>query len=375
MSLTKATFSMIDSAPFSVLDYGATGDGSTVDNAAIQAAIDACASAGGGTVYFPAGTYKLTDSLLAKPNVCFKGEGRLVSVLQQFTNSKDCISFERTNGVFNDISELGFTVGGGATGVTLLNIGSDAGSGGVGNCNIVGCNFNAGATAINIDASYYNNIYGCYFYGQTAYGVKLVGDGGANANNITNNAFSAITGDCVYIARTGSLATYQVTVSNNTFETITGNGINCPYTGTYTFNSNYFEGVSGSEIIAPGTANLVAIGNYSLAGAMVVDLSSAARGGFFVTPVTASGDVKVNLGGSVIQSNGNTQLDITNSAGVDQTWNMGTTAVTCRNVYTQTYARFVAMASASAVNNSVFVDSADNILKFKDSGGTLHALY
>jgi len=40
-----------------VRQYGATGDGQTLDTAAIQAAIDACAEENGGTVYFPAGRY------------------------------------------------------------------------------------------------------------------------------------------------------------------------------------------------------------------------------------------------------------------------------------------------------------------------------
>lgn len=39
---------------------GAKGDGSTDDTTAIQAALDACRSAGGGIVYFPQGTYMLS---------------------------------------------------------------------------------------------------------------------------------------------------------------------------------------------------------------------------------------------------------------------------------------------------------------------------
>lgn len=43
--------------------YGATGNGTTDDTAAIQAAINAAAAAGGGSVvYFPEGTYKVTPS-------------------------------------------------------------------------------------------------------------------------------------------------------------------------------------------------------------------------------------------------------------------------------------------------------------------------
>ncbi|MFT4091394.1 MAG: glycoside hydrolase family 28 protein [Asticcacaulis sp.] len=44
-------------AGFNIRDFGAKGDGQTIDSIAINKAIDAAASQGGGTVYFPAGTY------------------------------------------------------------------------------------------------------------------------------------------------------------------------------------------------------------------------------------------------------------------------------------------------------------------------------
>ena len=42
---------------FDVREFGATGDGKTIDSPAINKAIDAASAAGGGTVRFPAGTY------------------------------------------------------------------------------------------------------------------------------------------------------------------------------------------------------------------------------------------------------------------------------------------------------------------------------
>lgn len=42
---------------FNVLDFGAKNDGSAPATASIRKAIQACSAAGGGTVYFPAGTY------------------------------------------------------------------------------------------------------------------------------------------------------------------------------------------------------------------------------------------------------------------------------------------------------------------------------
>lgn len=40
-----------------VREYGAKGDGQTLDTVAIQKTIEACAQAGGGTIYFSAGNY------------------------------------------------------------------------------------------------------------------------------------------------------------------------------------------------------------------------------------------------------------------------------------------------------------------------------
>ncbi|HEX4021100.1 MAG TPA: glycoside hydrolase family 28 protein [Acidobacteriaceae bacterium] len=42
---------------FNVRSYGATGDGATLDTASVNKAIETAATAGGGTVYFPAGNY------------------------------------------------------------------------------------------------------------------------------------------------------------------------------------------------------------------------------------------------------------------------------------------------------------------------------
>lgn len=55
-------------ARFNVRDFGAAGDGVTLDTEAIRRAIDACAASGGGTIYFPAGNY-LTGTIHLKSNI------------------------------------------------------------------------------------------------------------------------------------------------------------------------------------------------------------------------------------------------------------------------------------------------------------------
>lgn len=71
---------------FDVKAYGATGNGTTDDTASIQSAVDAAHTAGGGTVWFPAGTYKLvtnpiklysgtTPTIVAYSNIKFYGAG------------------------------------------------------------------------------------------------------------------------------------------------------------------------------------------------------------------------------------------------------------------------------------------------------------
>ena len=53
---------------FNVRDFGAKGDGKTLDHQAINAAIDTCVAHGGGRVVLPAGTY-LCGSIRMKSHV------------------------------------------------------------------------------------------------------------------------------------------------------------------------------------------------------------------------------------------------------------------------------------------------------------------
>jgi len=77
---------------FNVKTYGAVGNGSKDDTAAIQAALDAATAAKGGTVYFPAGTYMVTPTstgaalTVGGDNIRLVGAGSKASTLVKGAN-------------------------------------------------------------------------------------------------------------------------------------------------------------------------------------------------------------------------------------------------------------------------------------------------
>ena len=88
MSLTKASYSLVNGAPFNVLDYGADPTGATDSASAIQAAINAAGVAGGGTVYFPSGDYKLLSAVtVGYERITLLGNNDAVLIISSLTNN------------------------------------------------------------------------------------------------------------------------------------------------------------------------------------------------------------------------------------------------------------------------------------------------
>ena len=90
---------------FSVRDFGAKGDGVTLDTGAIQTAIDACTNMGGGKVYLPPGNY-LTGTITLKDNVTLHvGPG---ARLLGSTSLGDYLHLDRPGGAADYLEYLGY---------------------------------------------------------------------------------------------------------------------------------------------------------------------------------------------------------------------------------------------------------------------------
>jgi hypothetical protein len=77
----------------SVKDFGATGNGIVANEQPfIQAAIDAVAANGGGTVKIPAGTYNITAQIVLKPGVSLVGDGSNNTIIDHGTTSLTAIT-------------------------------------------------------------------------------------------------------------------------------------------------------------------------------------------------------------------------------------------------------------------------------------------
>lgn len=83
-----------DLLPFiSVKSYGAKGDGVTDDTNAIKSALNELVPAVGGTIYFPTGTYIISETILIGGNVTIYGDGVFNSLIKLADNSNcDIIS-------------------------------------------------------------------------------------------------------------------------------------------------------------------------------------------------------------------------------------------------------------------------------------------
>lgn len=85
------TLSSGSSPVINVYDFGAAGNGTADDTSAIQTAINLVQSNGGGIVFIPAGTFKITGTLTITGAVRLLGAGRNATILNFVNTTHDCI--------------------------------------------------------------------------------------------------------------------------------------------------------------------------------------------------------------------------------------------------------------------------------------------
>ena len=125
MSLTKVTYSMINGPIINPVDYGAS-TASADNTAAIQAALDAAAAAGGAIVQLPAGTFSFSGTITVKSNMKFCGVslgfGSYSSTVLRYTGSGVAIQIGEggyANGFYSKLQGFKLVNGGSSVGTTV----------------------------------------------------------------------------------------------------------------------------------------------------------------------------------------------------------------------------------------------------------------
>jgi len=240
---------------YNVKGYGAVGDGVTDDAAAIQAAIDAASAAGGGIVFLPQGTYKITSSLTMKSGVSIIGVGGVNESVILNSSNGTALNFPNTV-IYTAVRLENFSIKG------------DTDGGYSPTYAIYGANFRTHCVIKNVRIwrhqygielndcwySLYENIY----TNTTSTAIKLITANGVTIrgciiHGLTDNTASAL-----------EIAGSSVLIQANYFESMTcKSAIGVTYSYGAMIISNYFENITGYGIlIGSYTKDTVLIGNY-----------------------------------------------------------------------------------------------------------------
>lgn len=256
MALTKVNSRMIDDAAANVKDFGAVGDGTTDDTAAIQAAI-----ADNLNVFFPAGSYFISDTLTVRSGCHWRGESGSVII-----KTSVGAAINDTSGDNNDVwlienLTLQGRASGGATTAGSLGIGVGRSRRSI----MRNVRVNYFATGIRVDkadaaiGNYYNTFEDVLVYGQDTRGdsqtfnavgfvIGKVGDG-ANANTFTR---------CEVYGYTETSWNLIATVGSNFNDCYSALATDALTLGTGCSNNNiimYIEGATNAGSAAAASEN------------------------------------------------------------------------------------------------------------------------
>jgi Pectate lyase superfamily protein len=279
--------------------YGATGNGTTDDTSAIQSAINAAQNAGGGVVFFPSGTYKLTGSLTVTGSIQLLGAGVNTTSLSQATSglTGPWLSISAS---FVTVSNLRITASAATTGSA---IGFAAGSNAT-NLYVEQCRFgsHAGACFTNSDSGGSSTtratFTSCRFDVETTAGIWITHANGLGIVQLVGCSLFAT------VVPTNALIIGAVTLVSNSalFFGSTSGGVILQ--GTITGGARLI--LNGCSILSGNTS-----GTNSLGSAATVDLIAisgcyiiASAGGTLNMAVSGAGSAQVQEAGSLFHTTG-----------------------------------------------------------------------
>lgn len=186
--------------------FGAKGDGSTDDTAAIQAAIDSLPG-GGGTVALPGGTYNISSTL-------YIGNGNAGDRVSSQTG----IKLIGMGGGFAFSSKAATTIAATAKMDDMIHL-----RGRISDCEIAGINLNGNGNAKS--CLFLNSFCGSYFHnlnaiGFTDIGIKVIAGTAPTGNYNIVNRFESITAYCLYDNTTAILFDGNFASVNDTWLTV-----------------------------------------------------------------------------------------------------------------------------------------------------------
>jgi Pectate lyase superfamily protein len=240
-----------------------------------QTAINAVNAAGGGTLYIPAGTYRLNSTLDMKPNVCLLGDGPDGSTLE-WPSTHTGHGIQQLSAV-NSATQVNNIVE--KIGLVSLAGSSSTGGGyydrGGGEVRIVNCRFHAFKYGVILDQSEIADIDMCDFYENTDSCIWIVNGHEAALGNTTANGTPAATGYTNRIA----IKRCQLNVPGQ-YSILDDGGVG------HSFIDNNFNG-GYVHIRAAGAQGLVIQGNYLEAASSVnISFSNYSRSDAGVGPCT-----------------------------------------------------------------------------------------
>lgn len=189
----------IDTLFYNVKDFGAIGDSTTDDRAAVISAITAANNAGGGVVWFPGGRYRISDSILITHSVRLMGVSPsggvgadfdwsgssavknnvapvgYTSVIYGAPNKSVFVLDTATNGthpliVVENLSFVGDTLGNDTYGSFITVRGNLQGP------TIQNCSFKGGYKQVWLQSAMYQVIRSCHFWAPSGYCIYLDND-------------------------------------------------------------------------------------------------------------------------------------------------------------------------------------------------------